>query len=58
MSFLDRLRNEFIDIIDWPDQGNSDVLVWKFPRYDNEIKMNAKLPYARRSRQYLSMKVL
>jgi len=40
MSFLDRLRNEFIDIIDWPDQGNSDILVWKFPRYDNEIKIN------------------
>src|SRR6201996_1148485 len=42
MSFLDRLRNESIDIIDWPNQDN-DTLVWKFPRYDNEIKMNAKL---------------
>ncbi len=42
MSFLDRLRNEFIDIIDWPNQDPT-TLVWKFPRYDNEIKMNAKL---------------
>jgi membrane protease subunit (stomatin/prohibitin family) len=42
MGLFDKLRNEFIDIIDWPDQG-SDILVWKFPRYQNEIKMNAKL---------------
>ena len=42
MSFFERLRNEFIDIIDWPNQ-DTDTLVWKFPRYDNEIKMNAKL---------------
>jgi membrane protease subunit (stomatin/prohibitin family) len=42
MSFFERLRNEFIDIIDWPNQ-DPETLVWKFPRYDNEIKMNAKL---------------
>lgn len=42
MSFFERLRNEFIDIIDWPNQ-DPDTLVWKFPRYDNEIKMNARL---------------
>lgn len=34
--------NEFIDIIDWPSQ-QPDTLVWKFPRFQNEIKMNAKL---------------
>ncbi len=42
MSFFERLRNEFIDIIDWPNQDPG-TLVWRFPRYDNEIKMNAKL---------------
>lgn len=42
MSIFDKLRNEFIDIIEWPDQ-QPDALVWKFPRYQNEIKMGAKL---------------
>jgi membrane protease subunit (stomatin/prohibitin family) len=42
MGLFDKLRNEFIDIIDWPSQ-DPDALVWKFPRYQNEIKMNAKL---------------
>jgi len=36
------LSHQLIDIIEWPVQ-NSDTLVWKFPRYQNEIKMNAKL---------------
>jgi len=42
MGLFDKIRNEFIDIIDWTDNTN-DTLVWKFPRYQNEIKMNAKL---------------
>ncbi|PTS99197.1 antifreeze protein [Pedobacter sp. HMWF019] len=42
MGFFDKLRNEFIDIIQWED-NSGDTLVWKFPRYNNEIKMNAKL---------------
>lgn len=42
MGFFDKLRNEFIDIIQWED-NSGDTLVWKFPRYENEIKMNAKL---------------
>lgn len=42
MGIFDKLRNEFIDIIDWPNQ-DTDTLVWKFPRYQNEIKMNARL---------------
>ncbi|PUZ27004.1 Membrane protease subunit, stomatin/prohibitin family, contains C-terminal Zn-ribbon domain [Chitinophaga costaii] len=42
MGIFDKLRNEFIDIIEWVD-NTSDTLVWKFPRYQNEIKMNAKL---------------
>jgi len=42
MGLFDKLRQEFIDIIDWPEQA-PDTLIWKFPRYQNEIKMNAKL---------------
>jgi membrane protease subunit (stomatin/prohibitin family) len=42
MSLFDKLRNEFIDIIQWED-NTPDTLIWKFPRYNNEIKMNAKL---------------
>ncbi len=42
MGLFDKLRNEFIDIIDWTD-NTSDTIVYKFPRYQNEIKMGAKL---------------
>jgi membrane protease subunit (stomatin/prohibitin family) len=42
MGLFDKLRNEFIDIIEWVD-NTSDTIVWKFPRFQNEIKMNAKL---------------
>jgi membrane protease subunit (stomatin/prohibitin family) len=42
MGLFDKLRNEFIDIIEWQDSTN-DTLVWRFPRYQNEIKMGAKL---------------
>lgn len=42
MGLFDKLRNEFIDIIEWVD-NTGDTIVWKFPRYHNEIKMNAKL---------------
>lgn len=42
MGIFDKLRNEFIDIIEWTD-ASADTIVWKFPRYQNEIKMNAKL---------------
>ncbi|NSL86490.1 SPFH domain-containing protein [Chitinophaga sp. Mgbs1] len=42
MGIFDKLRNEFIDIIEWTDMS-ADTIVWKFPRYQNEIKMNAKL---------------
>lgn len=42
MGLFDKLRNEFIDIIDWTDDSN-DTIIYKFKRYQNEIKMNAKL---------------
>src|ERR1700722_16734481 len=42
MGLFDKIRHELIDIIDWTDD-TSDTLVWRFPRYENEIKYGAKL---------------
>ncbi|MBS1650911.1 MAG: SPFH domain-containing protein, partial [Bacteroidetes bacterium] len=42
MGLFDKIRNEFIDIIEWVDNTN-DTIIWKFPRYQNEIKNGAKL---------------
>ena len=42
MAFWNRLKSQFIEIIDWVDESR-DVLVYKFPVYANEIKMGAKL---------------
>jgi len=38
----DRIFGEFIDVIEWLDES-SDTLVWRFPRFQNEIKYGAKL---------------
>ena len=42
MGLFDKLRGEFIDIIEWTDDSN-DTLVYRFDRYQNEIKNGAKL---------------
>jgi membrane protease subunit (stomatin/prohibitin family) len=42
MSLWNKITNEFVDIIEWLD-SSSDVMVWRFPRYQNEIKHGAKL---------------
>ena len=42
MGLMDKIRGEFIDIVEWLDPSR-DTIVWRFPRYDNEIKMGAKL---------------
>jgi membrane protease subunit (stomatin/prohibitin family) len=42
MGLVDKIRGEFIDIVEWLD-NTRDTIVWRFPRYDNEIKMGAKL---------------
>ena len=42
MGLFDKLKGEFIDIIEWTDSSN-DTIVWRFPRYQNEIKNGAKL---------------
>jgi len=39
---MDKIRGELIDIIEWTDDTR-DTIVWRFPRHENEIKMNAKL---------------
>lgn len=42
MGLFDKLRNEFIDIIELVDDSK-DIIVYKYPRYQNEIKMGAQL---------------
>ncbi len=42
MGLFDKLRNELIDIVEWLDDTRN-TLVWRFPRYQNEIKQGAQL---------------
>jgi membrane protease subunit (stomatin/prohibitin family) len=42
VGLMDRIRGEFIDIVEWTDDTR-DTIVWRFPRHENEIKMNARL---------------
>ncbi|MFT3917713.1 MAG: SPFH domain-containing protein [Anaeromyxobacteraceae bacterium] len=42
MGLLDKLRGELVDIVEWVDDTNQ-TLVWRFPRYQNEIKNGAQL---------------
>lgn len=42
MGFFDKLRAELIDIVEWIDDTRT-TLVWRFPRYNNEIKQGAQL---------------
>jgi len=42
MGLFDKLRGEFIDIIEWID-APADTMVYRFDRYQNEIKNGAKL---------------
>jgi membrane protease subunit (stomatin/prohibitin family) len=42
MSFWDKLRGELVDIVEWVDD-TPDTMVWRFPRYENEIKNGAQL---------------
>ncbi|MDA8017805.1 MAG: SPFH domain-containing protein [Thermoanaerobaculia bacterium] len=42
MGLLSKLRNEVVDIVEWIDHTR-DTLVWRFPRYRNEIKQGAQL---------------
>jgi membrane protease subunit (stomatin/prohibitin family) len=42
MGFIEKLRNELVDIIEWVDDSRH-TLVWRFPRYHNQIKYGAQL---------------
>lgn len=42
MGLFDKIRGEFIDIIEWTD-SSPNTLVYRFPRYNNEIKYGAEL---------------
>lgn len=43
MGLFEKLKAEFIDIVEWLDDGSRDTLIYRFPRYHNEIKNGAKL---------------
>jgi len=42
MSIWEKAKAELLDIIEWTDES-TDTLVWRFPRFDNEIKYGAQL---------------
>lgn len=42
MGLFDAIKHELIDIIEWIDDDRS-TLVWRFPRWQNEIKNGAQL---------------
>ena len=43
MSIFNILKGQFIDIIEWNEPSQNDILCYRFPRQNNEIKMGAKL---------------
>lgn len=42
MGFVNKLRGELVDIVEWMDDSRN-TLVWRFPRWQNEIKNGARL---------------
>ena len=42
MGLWDKIKGEFIDIVEWLDPSN-DTMVYRFERHNNEIKNGAKL---------------
>jgi membrane protease subunit (stomatin/prohibitin family) len=43
MGLIDKIRGEFIDIIEWTEPSQNQILAYRFPRHQNEIKMGARL---------------
>ena len=41
MGLFDKLRGEFVDIVEWTEPSGSELLAYRFPRYNNEIKNGA-----------------
>ncbi|HEY6007594.1 MAG TPA: SPFH domain-containing protein [Geobacteraceae bacterium] len=42
MSVWEKAKAELVDIVEWTDDS-CDTMVWRFPRYENEIKYGAQL---------------
>ena len=42
MGVINKLRGELLDVIEWVDDSRH-TLVWRFPRYHNQIKYGAQL---------------
>jgi membrane protease subunit (stomatin/prohibitin family) len=42
MALFDKLRAELVDIVEWIDDSQH-TLVWRFPRYRNQIKYSSQL---------------
>ena len=42
MGFFDGIKHQLIDVIEWTNT-DPETIVWKFPRYENEIKNGAQL---------------
>jgi len=42
MTLWEKAAAELLDIVEWTDDS-SDTMVWRFPRFDNEIKHGAQL---------------
>ena len=42
MDLWEKALAELVDIVEWIDES-SDTIVWRFPRYENEIKYGAQL---------------
>lgn len=42
MGILDKLRAELVDIVEWVDDSQH-TMVWRFPRFHNQIKNGAQL---------------
>lgn len=42
MGFVNKLRGELIDIVEWIDDSRH-TIVWRFPRFHNQIKNGARL---------------
>lgn len=42
MGLFDKIGGEFIDIVEWLD-SSTNTLIYRFPRYENEIKYEARL---------------
>ena len=43
MGLWDRITGEFIDIIEWTEPSQNEILSYRFTRHKNEIKNGATL---------------